>query len=61
MKALVISILIVAMACISNAQDHIGSFEFDGYEREYEVYLPQDFQANMPLIVSLHGGSETVH
>ena len=60
MKTLVLSILVFTVACISNAQDYIGSFEFDGYERQYEVYLPQDFQANMPLIVSIHGGSETV-
>ena len=60
MKTLVLSILVFTVAYISNAQDYAGSFEFDGYEREYEVYLPQDFQANMPLIVSLHGIPETV-
>ena len=60
MKTLVLSILVFTMAYISNAQDYVGSFVFDGYEREYEVYLPQDFQANMPLVVSLHGGTETV-
>jgi len=61
MKTLVLSILIVTMACISRAQDYIGSFEFDGHERKYEVYLPQDFQAKMPLIVSIHGITENVY
>jgi len=43
-----------------SAQDEIGSFKFDGYTREYEVYLPQNFESNMPLVVSIHGYSETI-
>jgi len=50
----------MCFAQVLNAQDFLGSFEFDGYERQYEVYLPQDFHANLPLIVSLHGAPETV-
>jgi len=37
------------------AQDEAGQFEFDGYTREYEVYLPQNFQPNMPLVIALPG------
>ncbi|UCE19695.1 MAG: hypothetical protein JSV84_04950, partial [Gemmatimonadota bacterium] len=44
----------------SYAQDYVGSFEFDGYTREYEVYLPQNIQANMPLVLSLHGIWNTI-
>ncbi len=37
------------------AQDYSGSFYFEGKLRHYNVYLPQDFQANMPVILNLHG------
>jgi polyhydroxybutyrate depolymerase len=36
------------------------SFQFEGIERDYEVYLPQNLQENIPLLVGLHGYSETV-
>ena len=39
----------------SNAQMQTGSFEFEGRTRNYEVYLPQNFQSNMPVVISLHG------
>ena len=35
------------------------SFTYDGLARDYWVFLPQNFQANMPAVVSLHGYSET--
>jgi len=35
--------------------DETGSFEFDGKERHYNVYLPWNFQPNMPLVLNLHG------
>jgi poly(3-hydroxybutyrate) depolymerase/N-acetylneuraminic acid mutarotase len=41
-------------------QDATGSFEFDGHTREYEVYFPQNFESNMPLVIALHGIYETV-
>ncbi len=37
-----------------------GSFKFDGYNREYQVYLPDDYEVNMPLVVSIHGSYETI-
>ncbi len=48
------------MQTFLHAQDYAGSFELDGYLRLYEVYLPQNFQANMPLVVNMHGVAETV-
>jgi len=32
-----------------------GSFEFEGHVRNYEVFLPQNFQPDSPLIIILHG------
>jgi polyhydroxybutyrate depolymerase len=31
------------------------SFEFEGLERDYIVYLPSNFQTEMPLVINLHG------
>ena len=53
--------MILLLFKIYFAQDEISSFEFDGYTRLYEVYLPQNFTSNMPLVVSIHGISETVN
>ncbi len=39
----------------SFAQIQNGSFIFDGQERDYTVFLPQDFQPNMPVVFNLHG------
>ena len=43
-----------------NGPDYTGRFEFEGYDRKYEVYLPQNFQSNMPLVISIHGRWETI-
>ena len=45
---------------ISYAQNYIGSFEFEGRPRNYEVYLPQNFDANMPVVFVLHGFGESI-
>jgi len=37
-----------------------GSFKFEGISRNYEVYLPQNMESNMPLVISIHGYTETV-
>lgn len=31
------------------------SFEYEGRQREYVVYLPQDFQPNLPVVFGFHG------
>ena len=43
-----------------NAQRQTGNFVFEGRTRNYEVYLPQNFQSNMPVVISLHGYTETI-
>ncbi|UCD38508.1 MAG: T9SS type A sorting domain-containing protein [Fidelibacterota bacterium] len=44
----------------SSAQMITGSFELEGITRNYEVHLPQNFQANMPLVIALHGWGATI-
>ena len=60
MKTTILSIFVLTITYISDAQMQAGSFEFEGRIRDYEVYLPQNFEANMPLIISLHGYTETI-
>ncbi|MCB0744623.1 MAG: hypothetical protein KDC67_12010, partial [Ignavibacteriae bacterium] len=40
--------------------DEVGNFIFDGLDRRYEVYLPQNITSNMPLVISIHGYSEDI-
>ena len=40
---------------VSYAQIEPGSFEFDGDIRDYSVFLPQNYQPNMPVVINLHG------
>ena len=44
---------------VSYAQTQTGSFEFEGRTRDYIVFLPQNFQSNMPVVLSLPGYTET--
>ena len=37
------------------SQAQVQSFEFEGRTRTYDVFLPQDFQPDMPVILNLHG------
>jgi hypothetical protein len=37
------------------AQIQNGSFVFEGHTRYYKVFLPQNFQSNMPVVFNLHG------
>ncbi|HOX87529.1 MAG TPA: PHB depolymerase family esterase [bacterium] len=39
----------------AQAQTQRYSFEFEGETREYLVFLPQNFKANMPVVFNLHG------
>jgi polyhydroxybutyrate depolymerase len=41
-------------------QTETGRFTFEDRERNYEVYLPQNFQSNMPVVFALHGGTEAI-
>jgi N-acetylneuraminic acid mutarotase len=38
----------------------LGSFEYEGRTRNYEVYLPYNYHTNMPVVFALHGYTETV-
>ena len=57
----VITIIILSFSQnIFPGQTETGSFTFEGRERNYEVYLPQNFQSNMPVVFALHGAIETI-
>ncbi len=45
----------------ANAQVIPDSFDFDGTTRIFEVHLPQNFQADMPLVIALPGWSESIN
>jgi polyhydroxybutyrate depolymerase len=62
LKALFVVILLslFSMAEVYAQNPILGSFEFEERNRNYEIYLPQDFESNMPLIISLHGYTETI-
>jgi polyhydroxybutyrate depolymerase len=45
---------------VSYAQIQTGSFGFDGHTREYSVFLPQNYQPNMPVVISLHGRNQSI-
>jgi poly(3-hydroxybutyrate) depolymerase len=55
MKTLIVGILLLTMACISNAQLQTNRIVFDGLLREYFVFLPQNFEPDMPVVINLHG------
>jgi len=60
-SVVVFVVLLFCSQSILFAQGHPGSFEFEGKDRNYEVFLPQNFEPNMPLVVSIHGYEETIN
>jgi polyhydroxybutyrate depolymerase len=52
--------LLVLYQIVLFAQSRVGSFEFEEHTRTYEVYLPQNFHANMPVVFVLHGYKGTI-
>ncbi|MBC8376879.1 MAG: T9SS type A sorting domain-containing protein [FCB group bacterium] len=49
---------IIALLLLSSilwADLEYGSFELDGYERDYIVFLPENFEPGLPLVFNLHG------
>ena len=54
-QCILILIVLVFSQNISNAQTESSSFEFGGINRKYSVFLPQNHQANMPVVICLHG------
>ncbi|MCH7733495.1 MAG: hypothetical protein IIB44_13475 [Candidatus Marinimicrobia bacterium] len=59
LRTFIILIFLLSIS-MSYAQMQTGSFEFEGRTRNYEVYLPQNFQSNMPVVISLHGYGSTI-
>ena len=53
-------IVLIFAQSISYAQIETGSFAFGGLTREYAVFLPQNYQPNMPVVISLHGAGGTM-
>ncbi len=51
--------LLFLINTITFSQDYVGKFDFEGVSRTYLVYLPHNYQANMPLILYLHGYQDT--
>jgi polyhydroxybutyrate depolymerase len=59
-QGIIIFFVIIFSQNISNAQTESGSFEFGGINRKYSVFLPQNYQANMPVVICLHGLGQDV-
>ena len=55
-KSFLLLFLPIFSLTISYAQIENGSFEFEGTTRDYIVFLPQNFEPNMPVVFNLHGG-----
>lgn len=53
------SIALTSYSEVSLAQR--SSFKYQGQDRFYEVYLPQDFEPNMPLLIAIHGFTEDIN
>jgi len=48
-------LMILMFTSVLLADIEYGGFEFDGYEREYIVFLPENFEPGLPLVFNLHG------
>jgi polyhydroxybutyrate depolymerase len=57
-KTIVITFLLYSTGQIALSQKQ--SINYEGITRYYEIYLPENFEPNMPLVFCLHGWSETV-
>ncbi|NOX65958.1 MAG: T9SS type A sorting domain-containing protein [Chlorobi bacterium] len=42
------------------AQIEENSFDFDGKTRQYSVFLPQNYQPNMPVVINLHAWGNSI-
>jgi len=46
--------------CFAQGEIVTDSFEFEGHKRDYSVFLPQNFQPNMPAIINIHGFNQSI-
>ncbi|MBU8892140.1 MAG: dienelactone hydrolase family protein [Bacteroidales bacterium] len=55
-RIIVVAIILFFSQSISNAQIQTGSFDFDGDQRNYMAYLPDNYNdtLNFPLVIYLH-------
>ncbi len=60
-KKPVLTLALATIACMSNAQVQQGSFKFEGRIRDYIVFLPQNFQPDMPVVFVLHGYTDNAY
>jgi len=51
--ALLLFLLVICNTSVAQIQN--GSFMHDGFNRDYIVFLPQNYQPNMPVVFNLHG------
>lgn len=63
LQIMIILVAFISTICIipkfTIAQIEPGSFEFEGLTRNYIVFLPQNYQPNMPVVFNLHGYTYT--
>ena len=52
-------ICIFVFTAVVSAEIEYGGFEFDGYEREYIVFLPENYEPGLPMVFNLHGDGMT--
>jgi len=51
----ILMVTVIILASTAFGQVEYGSFVFDGYDRDYIVFLPDNFEPGLPLVFSLHG------
>ena len=59
-KLLLLFINLLLSINVIFAQLENRSFEFDGLTRNYNVFLPQNYQPNMPVVITLHAATMTM-
>ena len=55
MKCITWALMLSLMSSICLGQTEYGQFQFDGYARDHIVYLPENFEPGLPLVLNLHG------
>ena len=55
MKKIIWILLLSFMSLFCYGQIQYGEFQYDGYTRDYIVFLPENFEPNSPLVLNLHG------
>jgi len=48
-------LVVILLTNTAFGQLEYGSFVFDGYDRDYIVFLPENYKPGLPLVLNLHG------